>query len=1118
MRPLAKTFAVVAVLLVLVFAATASAAYVHTVTFATGSGTGDGALSGPGRAAVEQTTGNLFVVDSGNNRVQVFKPNGSGGADYLTQFGGGELSAPWGIAIDENAGQTYVYVADAGNNRIVKYDSDEAATPSFSVNGAFSLTAGKVANFKAALAIDPTTHDLLVADRGNSLIERFESDGTFDSSFDGSAGTGSPGAFGGGAAGNGPIDVAVNSSGDVYVIDANGPDIGKQEGTSRALRYSAAGEYKATLGSVGTHERPAAVAINPRNDEVIVSGDQDSVYEAGPPPFVPALQAFDAADNPLSTPVFDPGAVNDAVTGLAIYAASADHLYAVLDSGNYFGTLYGTPQIQALVQLLPEAPAILAQSATPTQREATLRATVDPGNDATTYHFEYGATGAYGQSTPAKVIPADADPVSVQAQIEGLVPGATYHFRVVIANSIDGSEGADQTFTALAEAGADTCSNAAIRGQQDSTFLGACRAFEMVSPPFKASQDIVRTSSRTRASITGDRVTFGSGGAFADVAGVPAVATYMAERGPSGWSTRGLTPAQKTNVGSNNIDSDFFEFSPDLSKSVLRTAEPRPVADAPATVINLYTRDNDLDEFSTVTTVAPPGADQFSPNLLPEFAAASSDFQHVVFQSKGKFTPDAPENSNYKLYESVAGQLRLVSVLENGEPVPGDAVPGSSAWVEAGRNGNFAIDTVIGDDGRRIYFVEVPDPDAVSGTIYRRLDGSSTTEVTRSEATPPGAPSPATFYGASADATKALFTSSAAMVNGDSDDGLPKLYMFTDSANPLTDTNLTMLSVDNEPSDGSSPNVEGVVDYSADLNRIYFVASSQLVAGADTRFGKKLYLWDEGAITYITNLAATNLVGLTDLSTRHGGYASPDGLRLIFTAEVSESASSTIPATPQIYLYDAPEERLRCISCEPGGVAVGPASLDATMNGAYARDFGYMPRTVSDDGKRAFFNTAAALSPADSNGRIDVYEWRNDGTAEGTVGLVSTGKADSNSFFADASPSGDDAFFVTREPLVAADRDNNVDLYDARVDGGFPEPSPPSPECSGEACQGPGSSAPPPGLLPASTGFSGPPNPKRAATDRKKRCGKGKVRRGKRCVAKKSHKGRAANNNRGGHK
>ena len=35
-----------------------------------------------------------------------------------------------------------------------------------------------------------------------------------------------------------------------------------------------------------------------------------------------------------------------------------------------------------------------------------------------------------------------------------------------------------------------------------------------------------------------------------------------------------------------------------------------------------------------------------------------------------------------------------------------------------------------------------------------------------------------------------------------------------------------------------------------------------------------------------------------------------------------------------------------------------------------------------------------------------------------------------------ASSSGRDAFFLTREQLVKADGDGSYDMYDARVDGG----------------------------------------------------------------------------------
>ncbi len=55
--------------------------------------------------------------------------------------------------------------------------------------------------------------------------------------------------------------------------------------------------------------------------------------------------------------------------------------------------------------------------------------------------------------------------------------------------------------------------------------------------------------------------------------------------------------------------------------------------------------------------------------------------------------------------------------------------------------------------------------------------------------------------------------------------------------------------------------------------------------------------------------------------------------------------------------------------------------------------------------------------------------------------------------------SGGDVFFYTEDQLVPQDVDTDTDIYDARVDGGFPPPAA-APECSGDNCQGPLSPAP----------------------------------------------------------
>jgi hypothetical protein len=64
--------------------------------------------------------------------------------------------------------------------------------------------------------------------------------------------------------------------------------------------------------------------------------------------------------------------------------------------------------------------------------------------------------------------------------------------------------------------------------------------------------------------------------------------------------------------------------------------------------------------------------------------------------------------------------------------------------------------------------------------------------------------------------------------------------------------------------------------------------------------------------------------------------------------------------------------------------------------------------------------------------------------------------------FADANAAtGSDVFLVTRQRLVSSDRDNLIDLYDARVGGGFPDSPPVPTPCIADECQGLLSGTPP---------------------------------------------------------
>ena len=133
------------------------------------------------------------------------------------------------------------------------------------------------------------------------------------------------------------------------------------------------------------------------------------------------------------------------------------------------------------------------------------------------------------------------------------------------------------------------------------------------------------------------------------------------------------------------------------------------------------------------------------------------------------------------------------------------------------------------------------------------------------------------------------------------------------------------------------------------------------------------------------------------------------------------------------------------------------------------------------NGEFAFFDTPAALVPADVDGEVapnerrtgngeynstdfspssDVYEWREigvDGCAQraGLSGVDHLGSRWLSEHVARDRRSGRDVFIYTSSQLVPQDNDTAGDIYDARIGGGFPPPPPPPVECEGDACSTP---------------------------------------------------------------
>jgi hypothetical protein len=119
------------------------------------------------------------------------------------------------------------------------------------------------------------------------------------------------------------------------------------------------------------------------------------------------------------------------------------------------------------------------------------------------------------------------------------------------------------------------------------------------------------------------------------------------------------------------------------------------------------------------------------------------------------------------------------------------------------------------------------------------------------------------------------------------------------------------------------------------------------------------------------------------------------------------------------------------------------------------------------DGENVIFTTPEKLQGSDVNEQNDVYLWHcsspcADPARQGTVSMISDGRAREGVDLAPSglagnpgmSASGSDIFFTSSTALVAQDRDGLADLYDARIDGGFPRPGVPA-SCQREAgaCQ-----------------------------------------------------------------
>ena len=247
--------------LTVTFTDTGSTSGSETYNFVTNwgtQGTTDGQFDLPVGVALD-SSGNIYVAEYGNNRIQKFNSNGT----FITKWGtfgssDGQFLLPHGVAVDSSSN---VYVADLDNNRIQK----------FSYTGAFITkwgTEGTVdGQFQSpySVAVD-SSGNVYVSDYGNNRIQKFSSNGTFITKW-GSQGRGD-GQF------NAPSGVAVDSSGNVYVADY---------GNNRIQKFSSTGTFMAKMGSYGSGDGqfhgPYGVAVDSSRNLFITDLDNNRIQK-----------------------------------------------------------------------------------------------------------------------------------------------------------------------------------------------------------------------------------------------------------------------------------------------------------------------------------------------------------------------------------------------------------------------------------------------------------------------------------------------------------------------------------------------------------------------------------------------------------------------------------------------------------------------------------------------------------------------------------------------------------------------------------------------------------------------------------------------------------------------
>jgi hypothetical protein len=523
-------------------------------------------------------------------------------------------------------------------------------------------------------------------------------------------------------------------------------------------------------------------------------------------------------------------------------------------------------------------------------------------------------------------------------------------------------------------------------------------------------------------------------------------------------------------------------------------------------------------------------------NYCPGDVTASSDLSHFVFATEWNlFAPGGQLNPPGSVYDNntAADTLAVASKTPAGDAIPeeptdqaGDPLQipavssdGSHILIAAGGTGPCgSADCPLPPCGED-YSATIRCPMQPSH-LYMRVDAALTYDVSQGH--------DVTYVGATEDGSKVYFTTDQQLTPEDTDTSTD-LYMWSEATNSLTlvskgtggsgnsdacsaafATKCAVAPYSNRTYCQELSGVNGNClsdNFIASQNGdIYFFSPEQLDGSRGIPNQDNLYDYRDGQAQYVTTFTSGPFcfrAGCTETPVVRM-QISPDDSHMAFVT-ASPVTSYDNAGHLEMYTYDPSTRTLACASCLPGG-APPTSDVQASMDGLF----------MTNDG-RAFFTTDDALVKSDTNQAQDVYEY-----VDGRPQLITPGTGESSvpggvGFFYVNSPGfigvaadGRDVYFATYDTLVSQDHNGLfIKMYDARSGGGFPAPPPPPGCTAADECHGAGSSPPPAPAIESGVNLGGRGNVSPTPAHHRKKHRK---------RSHKRHHSRHANANRGGNK